>query len=1074
MGCLLINSNYSMQKNVQESLFWRSCFVLNLKKVSLSILFACLVGFHAIANGGNNGFALPISGKIVDDKGDPLSGVSVSEKGTANATVSKADGSFSLIVESENSVLVITHIGYDDQEIPVKGTKTFLIKLTTVAQAMEDVVIIGYGRQKKASVLGSITQTTGRELERTGGVTNLGAALTGNLPGLVTTSSSGQPGAEDPRILIRAQTTWNGNGSPLILVDGIERPGSLGTLDITSIESISVLKDASATAVYGVKGANGVVLITTKKGVVGRPSIRFRANTTVKTASDLPGIYDAYDALALRNLVILREVNEQPAIWNTVRPYAILDKYRNPANADEWDRYPNVDWQKELFRNSTMSYNASANVSGGSQFVTYFAAVDYTYEGDLFKSLQNNRGYKPGFGYQRVNMRSNLDFNLTKTTKFTTRLFGSNGVRQVPWNQADGDDTYFKSAYQVSPEAFRPVYSDGTWGYFPGKTFDIPNSLYSLALSGLEKRTNTQLTTDFVLEQKLDMVTKGLSARASISVDNTFRERQRGISEGGSEQRKYIDPFTGATTYEGVVAGTQTDFAEQINWVNQAGNVDNGATYRRLNYIGQLNYARRFGKHDVSALGLFQREKVATGSEFPRYREDWVYRVTYSYDNRYLFETNGAYNGTEKYGPDYRFQFFPSISAGWTISNEKFIRENLPFLDQLKVRATWGLVGDDQAGGRFLYRDQWFLGGNTQLSDPGSAPGNTPYPFYRIGTLGNPYISWETVEKKNIGIEFGFLKGKISGSVDVFKDLRSDLLVGGGARAIPSYFGVNAPDANLGKASGKGYEIELRLNQVFRNGLRIWANASVTHAKSMQIFRDDAELLDAHLKQAGFQIGQTRAYQDYGYLQSWDDVYGSTEQSGNNRKYAGDYNILDFNADGVIDQSDIIPLKYSGSPQNTYNASIGFDWKGLSMFVQFYGVNNVTRFVNFPTFNSVTNVNVAYEEGVYWTKENGYQGDVPLPRLTAALPIAGDGTRFYYDGSYIRLKNAEIGYTLDGKHLNRIGVKSLRIYANGNNLALWTNMPDDRESNFNAGTNTTNNTAYPTLRRYNIGIDINL
>jgi TonB-linked SusC/RagA family outer membrane protein len=1034
----------------------------------IAVLTATAISIPALAQDTH-----VVEGLVLDEQKKPVDGATIQVKQTNITTTTNANGRFALSVPNGSKVLVVSYVGKTPQEITIGNQRSISIALKDNAKEMDDVVVVGYGRQKKASVVASIVQTTGKELERTGGVTNLGAALTGNLPGLVTTASSGLPGGEDPRILIRAQTTWNGNGSPLILVDGIERPGSLGTLDITSIETISILKDASATAVYGVKGANGVILITTKRGVAGRPNIRLRANTTIKTASDLPGIYDAYDALALRNIVILREINETPGNWVQVRPYPILDKYRNPANTAEWDRYPNVDWQKELFKDKATSYNASANVSGGSQFVTYFAAVDYTYEGDLFKKVQNNRGYTPGYGYQRINMRSNLDFNLTKTTKFTTRLFGSNGVRQKPYGLADGDNWLWKSAYQVSPEAFRPVYSDGTWGYYPSKAFDIPNSLYNLALSGLEKNTSTQLTTDFVLEQQLDMVTKGLSARSSISIDNSFRENSRGVQEGGSEQRKYIEPVTGAVTYEGVTAGTQTDFAEQINWANQAGSVDNGATYRRLNYIGQLNYDRKFGKHAVTGLGLFQRERVANGSNFPAFREDWVFRTTYYYDNKYLLDLSGAYNGTEKYGPDYRFQFFPSVAAGWTISNEDFIKDNLGFLDLLKVRASWGKVGDDQAGGRFLYRDQWSLGGNYQLADPGAAPTSTPYTFYRTSSLGNPNISWETVEKKNLGVEFAFLKNQVSGSVDVFKDLRSDLLIGGGGRAIPSYFGVNAPDANLGSASGKGYEVELKLNHVFNNGIRVWANGALTHAKSMQIFRDDAELLDDYRKNAGFQIGQTRSYQDYGYLKSWDDIYASTERSGNNRKFAGDYNILDYNADGIIDQADRIPVQHTGNPQNTYNTSFGLDWKGLSVFVQFYAVNNVSRIVNFPTFNSVTNVNVAYEEGTYWTKANG-GGDVPLPRLTVGAHESAEGTRYIYDGSYTRLKNAEIGYTLSGRRLSKLGLKSCRIYANGNNLLLWTDMPDDRESNFSNGDGNANNGAYPTMKRFNIGIDINL
>ena len=302
--------------------------------------------------------------------------------------------------------------------------------------------MVGYGKQRKASVVGAISQVGGDVLEKTGGVTNLGQMLTGNLPGLVTTSSSGVPGGEDPQILIRAQTTFSGSG-PLILVDGVERAGALSTIDVNSVESISILKDASATAVYGVRGANGVILITTKRGVIGKPVFRVRSNMTVKVASKLPAKYDSYDALALKNDVIVRELMATQAGWTSYKPTAILNKYRNPANPAEWDRYPNVDWEKELFKGNAKSYSTSANISGGSNFVTYFVAVDFVSEGDLFKTFPNGRGYTSNYNYNRTNLRSNLDFNLTKTTKLTTRLFGSNGIRQGPYGSLDGDGGYW-------------------------------------------------------------------------------------------------------------------------------------------------------------------------------------------------------------------------------------------------------------------------------------------------------------------------------------------------------------------------------------------------------------------------------------------------------------------------------------------------------------------------------------------------------------------------------------------------------------------------------------------------------
>ena len=1010
-----------------------------------------------------------ISGVVLDAQKVSIIGASVQVKATSISTSTDQNGKFSISVPAGKNFLLFSHIGKITQQIDIRNKQMISVTFADSSALLDDIIVVGYGKQKKASVVGAISQVSGKVLERTGGVSNLGMTLTGNLPGLITTSSTGIPGGEDPQILIRAQTSW-GSSSPLVLVDGVERPGSLGTIDITSVEGISILKDASATAVYGVRGGNGVILITTKKGVIGRPSIRVRSSMTMKVASRLPEKYDSYDGLSLKNEVIERELMATTAGWVSYKPQDILGRYRNPANAAEWDRYPNVDWEKELFKGSARSYNTSANISGGSNFVTYFAAVDLVSEGDLFKTFPNGRGYSSNYKYNRINVRSNLDFNLTKTTRFTTRLFGSNGVRQGPYGSLDGDAGYWASAYRSSPDAMRPSYSDGTWGWYAPRNADVPNSVYNLAISGIDKRTATQLTTDFVLQQSLGMFVKGLDFRGSLSIDNSFREDGRGIDDRfNGPQRKWIDPETGVITLETPInTGTQLDYFDPVRWLTQAGSVNTGQTYRRSNYQIGLNYANRFGKHDLTGLAMLQREKYATGSEFPWYRESWIFRATYNYDTRFPVEINGAYNGSAKFGPDNRFDFFPSFSAGWMLTNEKFMK-NLRFINVLKLRGSWGRVGDDGAGSRNAYADQLNFGGNTQMGSPLS---NTPYTFYTVSQLGNPNLAWETIEKRNIGVEYSLLNGKIAGSVDVYNDDRTNIIINGNERAIPTYFGVNAPQANLGRVKGKGYEIELRLSQTFGKGVHVYANTNMTHAENKIIFRDDPDLLPDYQKRAGYMINQYRSYLDYGFLQTWDDMYGTAQRATNDQnKLSGDYKIIDINGDGVIDQYDQDAYGYSGTPQNTYNATIGLDWKGLSFFVQFYGVNNVTRQVRFPTFNTYPNSNVAYVEGTFWTRENA--GDMPLPRYSTLYPNGGEATRYAYDGSYVRLKNAEIAYTLNGRIVNHLGMKSVRIYANGNNLLLWTKMPDDRESNF-SGSGDGSNGAYPTLRRFNLGLDINL
>ncbi|HSC38391.1 MAG TPA: TonB-dependent receptor plug domain-containing protein, partial [Chitinophagaceae bacterium] len=371
---------------------------------------------------------LIIHGKVSNEKGEALAQATVSEKGTTNSTATAADGTFFIKLRSPKAVLAISYVGYRTYEVHVNA-KSGAVGVTLVAAALtnDSVIIVGYGRQRKQSIVGAITQVRGDVLERTGGVSSLGATLTGNLPGVITVASQGTPGAEDPKIYIRGQSTWN-NSDPLILVDGIERP--MNSVDISSVENISVLKDASATAVFGVKGANGVILITTKRGREGKADIRFTANTTMKMPSKLASKYDAYDAIRIRDMAIENELAVSPASWSNFVPYAELNKYRHPANQAEAERYPNIDWQDQLIKKFAMSYNANLNISGGTSFVKYFSSIDFLHEGDIIKKIDNGKTYKPGYGFDRVNARTNLDFNLTKTTVLTANLAGSYGTRQ--------------------------------------------------------------------------------------------------------------------------------------------------------------------------------------------------------------------------------------------------------------------------------------------------------------------------------------------------------------------------------------------------------------------------------------------------------------------------------------------------------------------------------------------------------------------------------------------------------------------------------------------------------------------
>lgn len=1018
-----------------------------------------------------------LKGTVFDSKGQPVPGATVMVKGSTIGTITDFDGNFSLDTPSDAKILLFSFIGMKSQEVPIGDKDSFIIKLETEVVGIEEVVAIGYGQQKKSSVVGAITTTTSKELRRTGGVNNIAMALAGQLPGVATIQTTGQPGREDPKIYIRGQSTWNG-GEPYILVDGVER--RMNDLDMNEVDNISVLKDASATAVYGVKGANGVILITTKRGAVGKPVLTVSANSTMKIPSRLVDKLDAYDTYHVKDQSIAREVVLNEAEWVDFVPETIINRYRNQQNLKYPEAYPNINWRKETIKDFAMDHHVNMNVSGGTDFAKYFSSLSYMSEGDLIKTRDNGKGYDGGLGYDRFNFRSNLDLNLTRSTVLKINLAGMFSIEQT--NYAFNIDPngllqwLLISEYFTPSNAFMPKYSDGRWGASVSNDEGMINSLAANSNSGVRKTRRTDLTTDFTLTQKLDFITKGLNFNGNVSFDNHF-ESEGGIVDGtnkytsstatkwinpaiedalpGEDLSKYIvlNPTTGANGYSWVYQP----------WVVNDENADNSLNTlrRRLYYQAQLNYSRIFGLHDITATGVFTREQLATGSEFQRFREDWVFRTTYNYDNRYFAEFNGAYNGSEKFGPNYRFAFFPSAAIGWTISNEKFLKD-FEWLNKLKLRYSYGLIGDDGINQRWLYDTQWAYGGNSYLSD--LAMSLSPYTRYRESVIGNPDIHWEKAKKTNLGIEMAVLNNMFSGTVEYFKEDRTDILLAGASRVLPAYFGGTPPTANVGRVKKDGYEAELRFNKNLSANLHLWANVNMTHAVDKIITKEEPQLKDPHLLAAGFQIDQTKSLINDGFYNTWDEVYASTALVSNDQnKLPGDYNIIDFDADGVIDNSkDCAPYGYSTRPQNTCSLSLGADYKGFSFMVQFYGVNNVTRLVTFNNF--ISGYDVAYAHTLdAWSKDN-LDATSYLPRWKTTGPPTGN--YFQYDASYLRLKTAEIAYVFSGERIKRSGMSALRVFLNGNNLIFWSKLPDDKEQgNDKYG-------GYPNSIRINLGVDI--
>lgn len=1067
-----------------------------ISNLSKGILFMSLWIFSLSIFAQN----ITVKGLVTDATNEPLIGVTIKVQGTTMGTVTDVDGNYTLLNISPNATLEVSYVGMSPQNISVSGRTTIDIVLLDDSAVLDEVVVVGYGVQKKESLIGSIVQTSSEDIKRTGGVTDLRQALTGQLPGVVTMTATGEPGGAGrdnaaTDIYIRGKNTWNG-GQPLVLVDGVER--SMENIDVNEVETISVLKDASATAVFGVKGANGVILITTKRGRSGKPEMTVNYNSTALMVSRLPQKLGSYDTRRLQNEIIEREVGLSPGSWVDYTPIEILERYRS-NNPEYAEIYPDVNWSDALFKDVSMSHRASFNLRGGTDFVTYFGSAAYLREGDMFRRYDNDKGYEPNFDFDRFNFRTNLGFNLTNTTKLKVDLSGYYSIKNTNYEYfqvtsgSSNNPSVWAAAYSMPPDSYLPKYSDGYWGAQKGaQGSQRVNPIAALYHTGLMTYKTTSMNSNFSLQQKLDFITKGLSTEGSFFYDTSVQtsmllnDMENARRDDGNYASKSIDPLlykgpdqdpSEYTEYYPVSKDLFYDWIERP-WTLRAEEMDNDRISRRMMYQLQMNYARKFGLHNVGALGLFKREEYARGSMFKNYREDWVFRTTYDYDGRYLFEANGAYNGSEKFGPGYRFEFFPSLALGYYVTNEKFWK--VDFMNRLKLKYSIGWVGDDQGGARWAYANQYSFGG-ASLMDPILWNTNSIYTWYKQSRIGNPFIRWETAKKQNVGAEMGFFRDMISVNLDYFTEHRTDILVDN-RRDIPDYFGAAAPASNTGEVKARGYEIEAKFNHKIDN-VFLWSNFSMTHTRNKVIFRDDPELLPSYQKQEGYSIGQQRWMIKDRFYNNWDDIYASTPvEIEDDQKLPGYYHIVDFNGDGLISiNGDTAPVGSPDTPLNTYNFSVGAEYKNISLMLQFYGVNNVSLYLPQSDFGNaslshgykgtaeISNLNVLFEHTLdHWTKENQDASSF-LPRWRSRGQFIGD--YFLFDGSYVRLKTAELAYKFDKKLLSQVGVSGLRVFINGNNLLFWSKLPDDRES-YSHGSTDSKNGAYPTPRRINCGFEL--
>jgi TonB-linked SusC/RagA family outer membrane protein len=1051
-------------------------------KLAVLFLFFGLAGATATGNSqitSSNHNEVPqqriegivVTGTVSDEIG-PVPGVSVVIKGTTQGVVTDIDGKFAITVPDKESVLQFFFVGYATQEIVVGDRKILNLTLVENSTKLDEVVVVGYGTQKKQSVVGAISQVKSDELIRTGGVTNVSSALTGLVPGLTTLDYSGKPGSDASEIIIRSKSTWNGS-DPLILVDGVER--NMNDIDINEVETISVLKDASATAVFGVRGGNGVILITTKRGKESKPVLSVSANVTAKTISKIPRFLNSYDALWLRNQAIENQLGVSPAShWSSyITPVDVLRQYRDQTNPE---MYPDVDWQNEMLHKWSWSQRYNMDLKGGTRFVKYFASLAYTYDGDIIKGQDFDQGYIPKNDYSRYNFRLNLDFQPTATTTFGVDLDGAQGIERT----TNATPAYlWLGIYGKGPDQYPVRYSDGTFAN-NAAGYNMYNPVEYFNYSGIAKETRTDMNANFTLNQKLDFVTDGLSLKGLVNFRNYYIGNGPNIG-ANRPTTKYIDWRTGVTTWN-IPVSDKTGFeyvpnpSQVTNEIIAIGTDANKTVrlYKNLMYQLCFNYSRAFGNHRLGAMGVFKRIDNSMGQEFATYREEWAGRVTYNYAGRYLFEGNAAYNGSEKFIKGKKFGFFPSAALGWVVSEEPFFKKQGidDYVNLFKLRYSWGKVGSDNNIPRWLYVTQWSsIVNSAWLGVP--IQSNSFYPGYKVSNIGNPEARWETSIKNDIALETGLFKNKLTATLDYYWGRRYDIFMSADQRNVPDWFGANPVPANLGRTSEKGWEMEVRWNGMISKDLKYYVTLMYSNSQDKIDYIEDPELTPAYQKLAGYPIGQQHAYIDNGPITSWDEMYTGVKGTKEpNNFIPGMLQLTDYNGDGVVDENDLVPYGYSNHPIHTVSFTLGAEWKGFSAMVQFYGSMGTTLqqssyFFTGPHYYSVVDKSIVSD---LWLPASNPNGSYRAPVYNLGGDVNNSGTYNMVDGAVWRLKNAEIGYRFSGAALTKLGIGSMRLFVNGNDLWLFSYLNEDRETgDVRANDNTLK---YPMTKRINMGIKI--
>jgi TonB-linked SusC/RagA family outer membrane protein len=1019
--------------------------------------------------------ALIVNGKVTDQSGNALANATVAEKGQTNATTTGTDGSFSLTIEGNSAVLVVSFVGFETKEVNVNSSiSTITIQLSHMVGSLEDVVVVGYGTQKKLTTTGAVSSVKGSQIAAVPAA-NISNALAGRASGVIIRANGGRPGADNATIFIRGiattGTTLPGgaviNNTPLIVVDGVIR-NNINEVDPNNIESVSVLKDAAAVATYGMGGANGVILITTKRGTTGAPVLTFGGYYGDQQPTYLPKMLSAQDYMRLKNEAYK---NENPT--GTSFPFAqsYIDAYQQ-NNAQDPDKYPISDALNDVVRKHSPIYQGNIQVRGGTQTMKYFAGIGFFKQEGMFdRSL-----------YYRYNFNVNLDINITSTTLAS---FSMNGAIQKTTDVDGGTGQLFRGVYKFLPIA-NLKYTNGLWGENSGNSpLGVINS------EGYFRENKNNLLSTLAIEQKLPFI-KGLSIKGAVSYDPyNYLQKQWHKPFIYWSQNTSTTPYTYTPAFS-----TQETSATTFSWLNQQYYQNNSITFQ-----GFLNYHNSFGKHDVTGL-LVAEKKSNKQLDFSARRNNfavdldelglgssnkndfdngggsgtgsqvgYVYRATYAYDRKYLFEASGRYDGHYYWAPGARWGYFPAFSAGWVISNEKFF-EPLRWVDFLKLRGSWGKSGN-LTGTAFQYLNAYTLRGNAYAFGDGVLVQGTSLP-----REANPNITWEVSKKTDIAFETSLWHGLLRMEAGYFFERRTGMLLAP-AITVPQEYGLALAQENAGIMNNKGIELTIGSTKRLNNGLQLSLDGTFTYAKNelVETYENAVTRNNPRRSRTGRRLSTVFGYKTLGIFSTADDKNGdgiinaadgyTITQFG--VLHPGDVRYADLGGpngvpDGKIDSYDEAEIGYPQTPAIVYGFNVAANWKGFDLSMLFQGAAlssfNIYGFMTVAHFNN--NSNSAYEYyNNRWTPDHQ---NAKYPRANSAPYTNNTQTSdlWLMNTSYLRLKTAVLGYTLPEKLTSKAAIKNLRIYVTGQNVFTASKLKfTDPETNGEQG--------YPIQKTFLVG-----